>query len=54
MSTEQRIESLRSKHATIDKQLSDETSRPMPDEALLHMLKKQKLQIKDEIQNLQS
>ncbi|MEQ8444187.1 MAG: DUF465 domain-containing protein [Alphaproteobacteria bacterium] len=54
MSIEQRIESLRYKHALLDKKLTDETSRPMPDESLLLSLKKQKLQIKDEIQTLQT
>ncbi len=52
MSTLHRIESLKSKHAQIDKRLSDESARPMPDETTLLTLKRQKLQIKDEIQSL--
>ena len=53
MSTVQRIESLKFKHAQIDQRLHSEATRPMPDEAVLHALKKQKLQIKDELQTLQ-
>lgn len=52
MSTVHRIESLKSKHAQIDKRLVAETARPMPDEATLLSLKKQKLQIKDELHAL--
>lgn len=52
MSTDQRIESLKSKHAEVDRRLMKETARPMPDEAVLHSLKRQKLQIKDKIQAL--
>ncbi|HAE01086.1 MAG: hypothetical protein CMM78_10270 [Rhodospirillaceae bacterium] len=52
MSTVHRIESLKSKHAQIDKRLSDESARPMPDETTVLALKRQKLQIKDEIQSL--
>ncbi len=52
MSTLHRIESLKTKHAQIDKRLTVESARPMPDESTLLALKKQKLQIKDEIQSL--
>lgn len=52
MSIAQRIESLKTKHADIDKQLDQEAARPHPDESTLHSLKKQKLHIKDELQSL--
>lgn len=52
MSTIERIESLKTKHAEIDRRLSAETARPMPDESILLSLKRKKLQIKDEIQTL--
>jgi hypothetical protein len=52
MSTVHRIESLKSKHAKIDKRLSDESARPLPDETTVLTLKRQKLQIKDEIESL--
>jgi hypothetical protein len=52
MSMTHRIESLKSKHAEVEKQLHMEEIRPMPDETVLYSLKKQKLQIKDELQSL--
>lgn len=52
MSTAHRIESLKTKHAEIDKRLTKEEARPLPDDTLLHSLKRQKLNIKDELQSL--
>ena len=37
------------KHAVLDRQIADESHRPMPDAAALAALKKQKLRIKEEI-----
>lgn len=54
MSTAQRIESLKSKHAQIDRRLSAESARPLPDENQVHALKRQKLRIKDELHTLES
>lgn len=46
------IESLRTKHAQLDQVLLEESLRPLPDQALMTQLKKQKLRIKDEIARL--
>jgi hypothetical protein len=46
------ISALHAKHAGLDQRLRTESSRPMPDTALLASLKKQKLAIKEEIQNM--
>lgn len=54
MALEQRIESLRKRHAEIDRQLSAEEARPFPDEVQLHFLKCQKLFLKDEMSRLQT
>lgn len=52
MALEQRIESLRNRHAHIEKQLTQEEARPVPDAALIGQLKKEKLLLKDEIERL--
>jgi hypothetical protein len=52
MAFEQRIESLRQKHVSIEQELQTETHRPHPDEDRLHRLKREKLKIKDEIARL--
>jgi hypothetical protein len=54
MSTAHRIESLKSKHAQIDRRLSAESARPLPDESEIHALKRQKLRIKDELHALEA
>jgi hypothetical protein len=46
------ISALHAKHAGLDERLKTESARPMPDSILIAMLKKQKLAIKEEIQNL--
>lgn len=53
MTTTDRIDSLRSRHATLDAKLEDEERRPYPDEITVHDLKRQKLAIKDEIARLE-
>ncbi len=52
MALEQRIESLRKRHAHIETQLHEEESRPAPDIAKVQELKKEKLVLKDEIARL--
>jgi hypothetical protein len=52
MAFEQRIESLKTKHSSIDEELQAESHRPHPDEDRLHRLKREKLKIKDEITRL--
>jgi hypothetical protein len=43
------VESLRSKHAVLERQIVDELHRPLPDHMTLTRLKREKLKIKDEI-----
>ena len=43
------LSALQLKHAGIERQLHQEMSRPMPDDAVVQTLKKQKLRIKEEI-----
>ena len=38
---------LQTKHAELDSKIETENSRPHPDDALIHSLKKQKLHLKD-------
>ena len=38
---------LQAKHASIETQIASEERRPRPDEALVHLLKKQKLKLKE-------
>ena len=40
---------LEAKHAGLDRRIAAETLRPMPDQAVLHDLKKQKLRGKEEL-----
>lgn len=42
-------DALAAKHATLDRQIADETHRPLPDPMVLAELKKQKLRLKEEI-----
>ncbi|MFZ1564325.1 MAG: YdcH family protein [Sphingorhabdus sp.] len=44
------MSALQSKHAELETQLELENSRPHPDDDLIHRLKKQKLQIKDTLE----
>lgn len=52
MSFEDRIQSLRMKHQTLESELQAETTRPMPDPNVVSRLKREKLKIKDEISRL--
>jgi len=53
MSLQDRIESLRARHQSLELALQEEIHRPMPNEDLIHDIKRQKLKIKDEIQLLE-
>lgn len=44
------LSALELKHAGIERQLHEELSRPMPDDAILQDLKKRKLRIKEQMQ----
>lgn len=52
MSLDERIESLRSKHANLDEELKVESQRPLPDPSVVSKLKREKLKLKDEIHRL--
>lgn len=43
------VQALEAKHATLDQRIHDESLRPMPDNAVIADLKKQKLRLKEEI-----
>jgi hypothetical protein len=49
MSLQDRLETLRSRHASLEQALLQEINRPLPNSDTIHDLKKQKLRIKDEI-----
>ena len=49
MSLQDRIESLKVRHAALDSAIHMEARRPLPDEAQIAELKRQKLRIKDEL-----
>ncbi len=40
---------LQAKHARVDARLRQEQGRPMPDEVVIHDLKRKKLALKDEL-----
>ena len=52
ISTTDRIEVLKQKHASLETALEDENNRPMPDSSVVVNLKREKLAIKDELQRL--
>jgi hypothetical protein len=49
MSLQERIEALKAKHHALEAAIEEENNRPHPDDLEVVRLKKQKLQIKDEI-----
>ena len=53
MSVEDRIESLKSKHANLETKLEQENARPHPDDDLVRSLKHEKLALKDQIHHLE-
>jgi hypothetical protein len=53
MSLQDRIETLRARHASLQTEIDRETSRPLPNLDALADLKRQKLRIKDEIYTLE-
>jgi hypothetical protein len=53
MSLQDRIESLRARHRSLEDAIDQEIARPMPNVDMLADLKRQKLRIKDEIFSLE-
>ncbi|MBU0670082.1 MAG: YdcH family protein [Alphaproteobacteria bacterium] len=43
------VEALRTRHAGLEARLRKEQSRPAPDNAMIQQIKRQKLQLKEEI-----
>ena len=43
------LEALNARHATLDGQIANEMTRPMPDHSVISRLKREKLKLKEEI-----
>ena len=54
MSLESHVQTLRAKHADLDRTLDVEQNRPAPDTIIVKRLKLEKLRIKEEIARLQA
>jgi hypothetical protein len=54
MSLQSRIESLSTRHASLESRIFDEDCRPRPDDSTLARLKIEKLRIKEEMERLRS
>jgi hypothetical protein len=52
MTMQDYVESLRSKHAHLERQIDDEMHRPLPDQSVLSRLKREKLRLKDQMARL--
>ena len=46
------VSALQLKHAGLEQRIQEEMSRPLPDNAMLQTLKKQKLRIKEELAHI--
>ncbi len=53
MTSTDRISALKEKHADLEARLDEENRRPLPDQSEISLLKRQKLQIKDRIAELE-
>lgn len=49
MSMQAHIQSLSEKHAALEQTIAEELKRPLPDEARIAALKRQKLRLKEEL-----
>jgi hypothetical protein len=54
MTLDDRVQSLKSKHALLEHEIAQEIGRPFPDDMYLHDLKRRKLRIKDEIARIET
>lgn len=52
MSLQDRLDSLKAKHAALETAINEETRRPLPDNSAIADLKRRKLKIKDELELL--
>ena len=53
MSSFERLDSLKARHAGLEAQIAEEVRKPHPDDTTIHALKKEKLKLKDEIARLE-
>lgn len=53
MSSFERLDSLKARHAGLEAQIAEEARKPHPDDTTIHALKKEKLKLKDEIARLE-
>ena len=51
---EKHLQALKEKHKALDVQIEEENARPAPNDVIIQELKKQKLKIKEEIQEIES
>jgi len=51
---EKHLTALKAKHAALDEAIAAENARPLPDEVVISDLKRQKLKIKEEIEEIES
>ncbi len=51
---EKHLQALKEKHKALDVQIEEENARPAPNDAIIQELKKQKLKIKEEIQEIEA
>lgn len=54
MTAQQDIEHLEERHHRLEEQIQSESTRPSPDDLKISAMKKEKLRIKDQLQQLQS
>ena len=52
MSLQSRVESLKTRHASLENQIAAEDQRPRPDSAVLTRMKLEKLRLKEEMERL--
>jgi hypothetical protein len=52
MSLETRLESLKSRHASLERCIAEEDTRPLPDSEALARLKREKLRLKEEMERM--
>ena len=51
---EKHLQALKEKHKALDVQIEEENARPAPNDAIIQELKKQKLKIEEEIQEIEA
>ncbi len=49
----ERVDALRQKHYALESMIDDEEKKPLPNDDVIHDLKKKKLKIKDELTGME-